>query len=273
VTGSADHLPEKAEPRTYLAAVEVFIKRRGVPAPGSIPDVLQMFRSEVLFYREIAPVVGIRVPECYQAEETSEGTLLVLEDLSSWTLGADSVKAAAVLSDLHHRWQGRAQTAWPWLRQPEAGADLVAHLYDSVWPVLAERGDLAPRVRDLGEHLVGRVMTAEAAVAAAGPITLIHGDASNQNLRTSPTGEIALLDWEDVSAEPGILDLAWLLLSSTEPARWEETIAAYGTANGLTEVLPSVVVQGLLTLSDLPQGSDEATGWNDRLQEAVDRLS
>jgi hypothetical protein len=253
--------------------VEGFVKRRGVAAPGSVPDVLQMFRSEVLFYREVAPVVGVRVPDCYQAEETSEGTLLVLEDLSSWTPGADPVKAAAVLSGLHRRWQGRAQATWPWLRQPEAGADLVAELYDSVWPMVAERGDLAPRVRDLGERLVGRVLTAEAAVAAAGPITLIHGDASNQNLRTSTTGDIALLDWEDVSAGPGILDLAWLLLSSTEPARWAETIAAYGTANGLTEVLPSVMVQGFLTLSDLPQDSDEASGWNDRLQEAVDRLS
>jgi hypothetical protein len=88
--------------------VEGFVKRRGVPAPGSIPDVLQMFRSEVLFYREVAPVVGVRVPDCYQAEEISEGTLLVLEDLSSWTPGADPVEAAAGLSGLHRRWQGRA---------------------------------------------------------------------------------------------------------------------------------------------------------------------
>ena len=48
-----------------------------------------MFESEVRFYREIAPVVGVRVPACYQAEENEDGTLLVLEDLSDWTPGAE----------------------------------------------------------------------------------------------------------------------------------------------------------------------------------------
>jgi hypothetical protein len=50
-------------------------------------------------------------------------------------------------------------------------------LYDSVWPVIAERGDLEAQVRDVGERPVRRVLAAEAGVAAAGPITLIHGDA------------------------------------------------------------------------------------------------
>lgn len=65
------------------------VKRRSWPEPGSIPDVLDMFRCEVRFYREIAPVAGVRVPACYQVEETAEGTLLVLEDLSAWQPGAD----------------------------------------------------------------------------------------------------------------------------------------------------------------------------------------
>ena len=47
------------------------------------------------------------------------------------------------------------------------------------------------------------------------------------------TAEIALLDWEDVSAAPGIADLGWLLVSSVAPARWDEVIAAYGTPAGL----------------------------------------
>jgi hypothetical protein len=62
-------------------------KRREPPDPGSIPDVLDMFRCEVRFYQEIAPVVGVRVPACYRAEATEDGTLLELEDLSSWHPG------------------------------------------------------------------------------------------------------------------------------------------------------------------------------------------
>lgn len=71
------------------------VPRRGHAVPGSIPAVLDIFRSEVRFYQEIAPVVGSRVPACYQCEETSQGT--VLEDLSAWQPGADPVAAAGVV--------------------------------------------------------------------------------------------------------------------------------------------------------------------------------
>ena len=36
------------------------VKRREPAVPGSIPAVLKMFESEVRFYREIAPLVGVR---------------------------------------------------------------------------------------------------------------------------------------------------------------------------------------------------------------------
>jgi hypothetical protein len=72
---------------------------------------------------------------------------------------------------------------------------------------------------------------------------------------------VALLDWEDVSAAPGVLDLAWLLVSSVDPARWPEVIDAYGPAPGLGQVLPAVIVQGLLSLADTQADSAEAYGW------------
>src|SRR6202034_2105809 len=127
-------------------AVPPFVKRRTPPAPGSIPDVLGMFHAEVRFYREIAPVVGVRMA--------------------------------------------------------------------------------AP----------GQVNGAEAC-----PLTLVHGDAQARNMRTSPDGEVALLDWEDVSAAPGIVDLAWLLTASVDPGQWDAAIAAYGPASGLERVLPAIM--------------------------------
>src|SRR5262249_10274884 len=45
---------------------------------------------------------------------------------------------------------------------------------------------------------------------------------------------------------PGAVDLAWLLVSSVDPARWDQVIAAYGPAGGLRDALPAVMVQGLL---------------------------
>ncbi len=121
-------------------------------------------------------------------------------------------------------------------------------------------------MRALGSRLTGRVIEVESAVVRAGPLTLVHGDASFRNMRTSPDGEVALLDWEDVSAVPGVLDLAWLLVSSVEPEHWDDVIAAYGPAGGLSMCCRDV--QGLLSLADAPEGSTDALAWIARLAEA-----
>jgi hypothetical protein len=249
--------------------VTTFVKRRGIANPGSIAEALDIFGSEVRFYREIAPEIGIRVPACYRAEESAEGTLLELEDLSAWTPGADPDAAAHLLADLHNRWTNKAADRWPWLRPIGAGIDLVERLYAETWPRLAARDDLSPIVRTLAERLVGNVATAERQLLKAGPLTLVHGDASAQNLRTSPTGELALLDWEDVSAAPGVLDLGWFLLSSVAPDDWPTTIATYGHDTGLNAVLPSLMVQGLLSLADHSPETPEAKAWAHRLDAAA----
>jgi hypothetical protein len=163
-----------------------FVKRRSWPEPGSIPDVLDMFRSEIRFYLEVAPVIGVRVPACYEAEETAEGTRLVLEDLSGWEPGADPGAAARVLSGLHRRWQGQAAQRWPWLRTSGAAARLVAELFGRTWPRMAGRSDLTPPVRALGQRLAGQVAGAEDLAGRSGPVTLAHGDASLLNMRTGP---------------------------------------------------------------------------------------
>jgi thiamine kinase-like enzyme len=231
-----------------------------------------MFRCEVRFYQEIAPVVGVRVPACYRSEANDDGTLLELEDLSSWQPGADPVSAVEVLARLHERWPSQILSRWPWLRQPGAAVDLVAALYDQTWPLIAGRAEMAPRERDLGERLVGRVVAAESAAAAAGPLVLTHGDASAQNMRTSPASEIALLDWEDVGIAPGVTDLAWLLVSSVEPHRWDEVIAAYGHGGRLAEMLPAIAVQGFLSMSATAAGSADSEAWANRLRSAAIRI-
>ena len=245
--------------------MRTFEKRRDPALPGSIPHALDMFRAEVRFYREIAPVVGIRVPRCLVAEDTSGGTRLVLEDFSSWTPGGDPVRVAAELAALHERWAGRALTRGPWLRRVGAGAELVAKLFDQTWPQLRRRGDVTAELIALGDGLTGRVAALERATGAAGPPTLCHGDASLRNVFTGPGDEIAFVDWEDVTRAPGVTDLAWLLVSSVPPLRWTEVVQAYGSANQLDVVLPAAAVQGLLSLGNLAEGSAEAGEWVERL--------
>jgi len=231
-----------------------------------------MFRAEVRFYREIAPVVGVRVPACYQAEATEAGTSLVLENLAGWQPGAEPLAAVCVLSGMHRRWVGRAHVCWPWLRPVGLSIELVEELFARVWPALAGRTDLTPEARMLGQRLVGKVAQTERAISFAGPLTLVHGDASLLNMRTGPGGEIALLDWEDVSAAPGVVDLAWLLVSSVDPAQWDEVIAAYGQTAGLAQALPAMAVQGFLSMAETPVGTAAASGWVRRLEAAVRRL-
>lgn len=252
---------------------EPFVKRRARAIPGSIPDVLQMFVAEVRFYREIAPVVGVRVPECLKAEEQGGATLLVLENLSSWKPGARPAEAARELAGMHELWQGTAGDRWPWLRRPGAAVELVGALFDNAWPGVASRRECTPAVRALGERLSGRIPAAEREAAKAGPPTLVHGDPSVRNLRTGPSGEIALLDWEDVGAAPGVSDLAWLLVSSVDPVQWDDTVVAYGHAAGLGDALPAAASQGILSLADTPPGSEEAVGWVRRIEEATSRLA
>jgi len=81
-----------------------------------------------------------------------------------------------------------------------------------------------------------------------------------------------LLDWEDVGIAPGMTDLGWLLVSSVEPDRWDEVIAAYGQAGQLAEVLPAIAVQGLLSMSDTAAGSADSRAWGTRLRSAADRI-
>ena len=231
-----------------------------------------MFRCEVRFYQEIAPVIGVRVPACYHAEVSDEWTVLELEDLSSRQPGADPVSAARVLARLHERWPRETLSRYPWLRRPGAAVDLVAALYDQTWPLISDRIELGTPARDLGERLVGRVADAESAASAAGPLVLTHGDASAENMRTSPASEIALLDWEDVGIAPGVTDLAWLLVSSVEPDLWDEVIAAYGPAKHLGDVRPAIAVQGLLSMSDSAAGSADSEAWGTRLRAAAARL-
>lgn len=231
-----------------------------------------MFTREVRFYTEVGDDVGVRIPHLVRAEVDGGATLLELEDLSSWREGADPVAAASTLATLHRRWIGRATDTFPWLPRVDV-SDLVEDIFSTRWVSILEREDVTGSIRSLGDNLVGEVAAVGAAAKAAGPQTLIHGDASGRNMRTSDAGEVALLDWEDVGVGPGIGDIAWFLLSTADPNEWDAALNAYGDARGFTAVLPATCVQGLLSLDDLGDGSPAAQHWLRNLQAAAARLS
>lgn len=229
-----------------------------------------MFERELRFYREVAPEVGVRVPVCYEAQETESGYRLVLEDLSAWAEGGDPVEVARALADLHRRWEGIAEARWPWLDRPGAAAGEIGALYERAWSVAVDRPDVSQTLREAGWRFVGKVEALEREEVSIGRRTLIHGDASLRNVRTSPKGQVAFVDWEDVRLACGAIDLTWLLVSSVEPRRWDEVAQAYGPDEAeMRAALPHAVTQGILSFCDYEPGSREACGWAARLDAAA----
>lgn len=246
-----------------------FVKERPRPEAGSIPDLLRMFEREIRFYTEIAPEVGVRVPECFEAVESGEGFRLVLEDLSGWTQGADPEVVARLLSGMHRRWEREAAERWPWLDRGDRGADAIGALYDRTWADVERREDITPTVHRMGAGLVGRVAELEREENRPEHPTLIHGDATLRNVWTDDD-EVAFVDWEDVRLADGAVDLAWLLVSSVAPDGWDGVIAAYGPApEALRTAMPATVAQGVLSLADHEDGSETASGWLERLERAA----
>lgn len=250
-----------------------YVKRRQRPAPGSIPDLLDMFEREARFYREIGPEVGVRVPELLAVAIDEDEVVIELEDLSAWADGGDPVVIARDLKQLHNRWHGTADERWPWLNRAARAADEIGALYNSVWSKLRERADVTSAVRRLGDSLDGRISDLERSESATCPRTLVHGDAATRNMRTSSDGEVALLDWEDVRTAAGEVDLTWLLLSSVDPHGWEAVISAYEPEmDALVASFPANAGQALFGLSDSEPASDAAKGWIARLEAAAQLL-
>jgi hypothetical protein len=246
------------------------VKRRDRPVRGSITEALESFQAEVRFYREIAPVNGIRVSACYEAQVTDEGTALVLEDLGGWQLGADPMTAAQILSGMHRGWVGQALVRWPWLRPVGLAVEFVEELFARVWPDLEARAELTAAVRVLGERLVGNVARAERAINTAGPLTLVHGDASLLNMRTGPGGQVVLLTgrmcqqrgesliWAGCWSRPLTLCSGMRSLPVTaRPPVWHVCCPRRRKA---------------FSLSDTPAGSAAAVGWIQRLEATARRL-
>ena len=251
-----------------------FVKRRTRPAEGSIPALLGMFDREVRFYREIASEAGVRAPALHNWSVDGGEITIELDDVSGWHQGGDPLAIVGELKTLHNRWLDAADKRWPWLNRAGAAADEIGQLYDRVWSDLRGRDDVTPRVRDLGDALQGRVAWLERDESARLPRTLIHGDASMRNVRTSPSGELVFLDWEDVRTAQGEVDLTWLLLSSVDPSAWDDVIGAYQPdPAALRACFPANVAQAILGLADEEAGSAAALGWIGRIEAAAALLA
>ena len=192
-----------------------------------------LYEREVRFYSELAGVVGITTPRCRYAE-IDNGTgmfALVLDDLAparetdqlAGLSPDDASTALGELAGLHGAtWGDPRQHGLGWLldireRYSSVNTQVLPPLFDG----FAERyGDqLEP------DHLeiitAFRPHLARFLAEQSEPLAVIHGDYRTDNMLFDAAGgtiPLAVVDWQTIVTGPALVDVAFLLGASLDPA-------------------------------------------------------
>lgn len=210
--------------------------------PSPIPEVLQMARAwdlyqrEVVFYRDVAATVGLRVPKAYvtQFDPETHNFALVLEDVAP-AAGGDQVAGLPLehvrlgldaLAALHAKWWDRPELKaleariQPFGEGPWVGTgDRLAAAWPAFKAFVADRA--SPALVRIGERMASAIERLMADSARA-PRTLCHGDFRADNLMFGQGEPAALitLDWQVALQARGAVDVSQLLsLSVTTELR------------------------------------------------------
>lgn len=183
---------------------------------------------ELRFYREIAPVAGVPVPQLYAGaiDERALSVGLIMQDvrdaeyrdLLTGCTPSDADEVVSAIAPLH-AW-GFAHDGPDWLPSPEADYDAVVGRYAGyVEPFLAEWGAYLPAgVRDLVRRLTTRLHRVLTELDDARS-TVIHGDLHLDNILFQRDGEdpVVILDWQAVRRGPVALDVGGFVVESLPP--------------------------------------------------------
>lgn len=184
------------------------------------------YRTEVDFYRHVAPLLAARLPRCWAAWRNDSGDdfILLLEDLTPRVpgdqlvgCGPDQALAAVEnLASVHGPlWDDPGPAAFL-DRFDEAGIAATESVIGTLGEVFLERfaDRLAPATRQVFERFVpaaGDLLRAQ----AARPVGIVHGDYRLDNLLFAPDGsDVAVVDWQTVGLGLPIRDLAFFIATS-----------------------------------------------------------
>lgn len=183
---------------------------------------LGIYESEVRFYQEIAPTVGIRVPRLHWADiESSTGRFtLLLEDLSEAGTPGDmlaggtpdqAARALEALVDLQApRWSDPALREKDWLAHPSRNQNFFAAVQPAL-PLFLERfGDRLDSDDMAFVEQVVPYASAWAAHMTVGPTVVLHGDYRMDNIffPHDPAARVAVFDWQATRLGPPLVDVS-----------------------------------------------------------------
>lgn len=190
---------------------------------------LGIYRTEVMFYRELAGGCAIRTPRAYAAEIDDAGRFVLLfEDLAparqgDQLNGCDVGAARQVLREAVHLhaafWNDAALRQRSWVSVPRASqgfytTELIERSWDHVKKNYAEH--LSAGIRDVCERFVRN--HAHWNRPRSGPVCFSHNDFRLDNmLFGGPDGRVAVVDWQTASVLGAGMDVAYFLGSALDP--------------------------------------------------------
>jgi aminoglycoside phosphotransferase (APT) family kinase protein len=228
-----------------------YVAKMAAENPAVRERVAPGYRTEVAFYRDIAPTLSVPVPAVYVAEETEDGSrfVLLMDDVAPAVPGdqisgatPDIVVAGArALAGLHGpRWCDPAWLELEVLTVPIANEESAALLGDlartAVDTFLATLG---PRMNEADRATLDAVPSAIPEFLLRKPerFALLHGDYRLDNLMLHPDGSVTVLDWQTLTVGLPARDLAYWVTTSVAPeqraAVEREALPAYLEALGL----------------------------------------
>jgi len=247
------------------------------------------YRSETLFYTELAESLPIRTPQCFYGAISDDHTTftLLLEDLAPATQGdqigggSDEQIEAAVrnLAGLHApRWNNPTNADLDWTFQ--GASDQFALYIELGTPAFVERYK-ERRTEEDAETLLSFAAGVHKWLEIAPPEkTLVHGDYRLDNLMFETTEEgvhVATVDWQTLSVGCGGQDLAYLLGNSSPPEQrrkheahmldvYRDAMAVLGVERSRDEIYadyvygsfqgPSITMLGALAVGQTDRGDE-----------------
>jgi aminoglycoside/choline kinase family phosphotransferase len=188
------------------------------PGGQFIGQMMRVWEREHCFYRDVAPLMNIRVPAALV--NIADPPCLVLEDLAPAVVGDhvagatldQAERAIDVLARHHASWFEHhllPTLEWmPGLDDPSIGT--LAETFEIGWPMFLERyGDELPDrclrwcerfVKTIPEWIAGHFDE---------PVTLTHGDFRLDNLFFVDDGSVAVIDWQLSMRAPGQADVVY----------------------------------------------------------------